>query len=219
MAKGALRAMTSVETRWLRRGMASWRAHRDASRRVQKLVAQWKASKLAAGVRTWRDHGRARQCLKDAAALVARALGRMKKVEVAAAWRAWELARRAWLEARRAAGLGHRARREGLLKAVKLFRDASLRALNGRWRAWASAALSEKARRAKMRRVILRCLHAALATATTQWARAARAATASSRTAGTCGASPCARPRTSRRGASCRASARPSTSTACPCSG
>ncbi|KAH8064724.1 hypothetical protein JL722_1604 [Aureococcus anophagefferens] len=181
MAKGALRAMTSVETRWLRRGMASWRARRDASRRVQKLVARWKASKLAAGVRTWRDHGRARKCLKDAAALVAKALGRMKKVEVAAAWRAWELARRAWLEERRAAGLGHRARREGLLKAVKLFRDASLRALNGRWRAWASAARSEKARRAKMRRVILRCLHAALATATTQWARAARAATASRR--------------------------------------
>ncbi|KAH8050233.1 hypothetical protein JL720_15425 [Aureococcus anophagefferens] len=146
MAKGALRAMTSVETRWLRRGMASWRARRDASRRVQKLVARWKASKLAAGVRTWRDHGRARKCLKDAAALVAKALGRMKKVE--------------WARAARAAT----ASRRKILKVVSKLRHRATAAGFGTWARAARAALE-----AKMVRVILRLGHRAAAGGFGKW--------------------------------------------------
>ncbi|KAH8063946.1 hypothetical protein JL720_13107 [Aureococcus anophagefferens] len=140
MAKGALRAMTSVETRWLRRGMASWRAPRRRGR-VQKLVARWKASKLAAGVRTWRDHGRARKCLKDAAALVAKALGRMKKVE--------------WARAARAAT----ASRRKILKVVSKLRHRATAAVSHLGARGARRAALE----AKMVRVILRLGHRAAA--------------------------------------------------------
>ena len=82
---------------------------------------------------------RANLPIRQAARLVAKALLRMRKVDASAAFRTWDAARRS----AKALGFARETRRGDVRracgKALRLFRHASLRAVNGRWRGWLSA--------------------------------------------------------------------------------